>query len=88
MEDPQPQRPEHACRPWGHGDRQCTGRDFAMRVDAYFLAGTAQRMRLDTVEPGPLKERSSVFLLPMVKAPVPRRLSERRRGAVTGGRSH
>lgn len=83
LEDPQPERPEHAYQPWGHGDRQCTGRDFAMRVGAYFLASTAQRMRLDTVEPGPLKERPFLFLH-TVATPVRMRVNKPQPDAVAG----
>ena len=78
LEDPQSERPPCAYMPFGYDTRQCTGREFALRVCVYFLASTAQRLRLDTASPGPLKERvSALFLLSMVKAPVPMTVSKR-----------
>lgn len=81
LEDPQPQRPTHAYMPFGYGARECTGREFAMRAGVYFLASTFQRLRLDTVKPGLIEERSSpLFLLSMVKGTVPMMVRERTDG--------
>jgi cytochrome P450 len=55
-------QPQHAYLPFGSGQRQCIGRDFAMMEALVILAMVTQRYRLDCVPGHPVEPKPGITL--------------------------
>jgi len=55
-------RPQHAYLPFGGGQRQCIGKDFAMMEALVILAMVTQRYRLDRVPGHPVEPKPGITL--------------------------
>jgi len=55
-------RPQHAYLPFGSGQRQCIGKDFAMMEALVILAMVTQRYRLDLVPGHPVEPKPGITL--------------------------
>ena len=68
LEDPQPERPQHAYMPFGYTqERLCSGKEFFLRAGVFLLAGTAQHLRLELAQAGPLQRTTSIYMLVIPK---------------------
>src|SRR5439155_1553340 len=55
-------RPQHAYLPFGSGQRQCIGKDFAMMEALVILAMVTQRYHLDLVSGHPVEPKPGITL--------------------------